>query len=376
MSSEVFSLTRRELLGSTAFGAMPVPKFSDRRESRVIVISPGEGDSFNYPYLLYTPPTTTDEKRPLLVQPNNSGTTTDDFATHRKRAREDVERGFPRLISEELRVPLLVPIFPRPESEPVDWRHYVHQLDTETMHISGGPLERVDRQLVGMIEDAQDRLSTEIALTDRVMLNGYSASGNFVNRFTILHPELVTSVTAGGVNGMVTLPLREANGRTLNYQIGVADVEEITGDPFDVEAFCEVDQYVYMGAEDQNDTLPGGDAWSDRQREIAREVYGEDMQEDRFPYCESVYSDVGASAEFELYEGVGHTVTEKIERDVVTFHREHAELPDTGAEGGSSRRDVSILDILDALGIPIEAFLTGSVTVLAGLAFLMRRLDK
>ncbi|RLM53592.1 hypothetical protein DVK02_12115 [Halobellus sp. Atlit-31R] len=267
-------------------------------------------------------------------------------------------------------------MFPRPESEPVDWRHYVHQLDTETMRISGGPLERVDLQLVGMIEDAQTRLSEDVPLTEQVILNGFSASGNFVNRFAVLHPELVASVTAGGVNGMVTLPITEAKGHTLNFQIGVADVEEITGTQFDVAAFCDVDQYIYMGAEDENDTLPTGDAWSDEQRRIAREVYGEDMQADRFPYCESVYDDVGVSVEFELYNGVGHTVTESMVREIVSFHREHAEIPDAAADSDTPDRDVSVLDVLGAVGIPREAALAGSVTILAVLSYLLRGTEK
>ena len=352
----------------------------------VTLVSPDESDPFNYPYFLYAPRINTDEERPLLVQPNNTGTSTDNFEKHRQEARKDIERGYPRLIGDELGVPILVPVFPRPASEPVDWRHYVHQLDTETMHVSTGPLERVDRQLVGMIEDAQDRLSDDIPLTDQVMLNGYSASGNFVNRFAILHPELVTSVTAGGVNGMVTLPITEAQGHTLNYQIGVADIEKITGNPFDVEEFCDIDQYVYMGAEDENDTLPARDAWSEEQREIAREVYGEDMQDDRLPYCESVYDDVGASAEFRLYEGVGHTVTEAMERDVIEFHREHAGIPDDDAASemaenngtlpGTPDRGVSALDVLDALGIPVEAALAASTTVLAGVIYLLREIEE
>ncbi|MEA5407347.1 hypothetical protein VB773_07045 [Haloarculaceae archaeon H-GB2-1] len=170
---------------------------------------------------------------------------------------------------------------------------------------------------------------------------------------------------------MVTLPITEAKGYTLNYQIGVADIEEITGNPFDMAAFRNVDQYIYMGAEDENDTLPAGDAWSDEQREIAREVYGEGMQEDRFPYCESVYEDVGAAAEFESYDGVGHTVTETMVRHVTEFHREHAEIPDDSAEPETP----DLLDVLEAFGIPVEAAVAGSAAILAGLSYVLRRVE-
>jgi len=361
------------LAGPVAVGAQRTTSPSTA-ETPVTLVPPDDDGPFNYPYFLYTPQTVTEGDRPILVEPNNTGTSTVDFSEHREAARNSIENGFSRAISDELGVPLLVPVFPRPESDPVNWRHYTHQLDTETMHISSGPLERIDLQLIGMIEDAKGRLSGEIS--DQVMMNGYSAAGKFVNRFTVLHPEMVTSVTAGGINGMVTLPIAEDKGHTLNYQIGVADLESITGEPFDLEAFREVDQYIYMGAEDENDTLPAGDAWSDDQREIARDVYGEDMQNDRFPYCESVYENVGASAEFRLYDGVGHKVTAEMNRDVVRFHKNHADIPNRDSQTSDrdvADRDVDMMDLLDAFGIPAEAAFAGSIITLSGLSYLLHR---
>ena len=363
-------LTRRGTLAAGAALAASVPRASGAA-SNLQLVSPEPDDPFEYPYFLWCPETASDERRPLLVQPNNTGTATDDFERHRTAARDDARRGFGRRLAETLGVPLLVPVFPRPESDPVDWRHYVHQLDTETMRIDSGPLERVDRQLLGMIADARERLS--LPLTERVMLNGFSASGNFVNRFTVLHPEAVTSVTAGGVNGMVTLPIRAAKGHTLNYQVGVADLESLTGSPFDAAAFREVDQYLYMGSADENDTLPAGDAWNDEQRALARDVYGEDMQTDRFPYCESVYEDFGARATFELYDGVGHAVTDAIVRDVAQFHREHAPVPDDAGDGVPP---ASVVGALEATGIPVEAALAGSAAVLGVLGYLFARSDE
>jgi hypothetical protein len=365
------------LAGTGAVGAEQATPPSTA-ETPVTLVPPDDDGPFNYPYFLYAPQTVTEGDRPILVEPNNTGSSTDNFSEHREAARDTIENGFSRGICDELGVPLLVPVFPRPESDPVSWRHYTHQLDTETMHISSGPLERLDLQLIGMIEDAKDRLSGEIS--DQVMMNGYSAAGKFVNRFTVLHPEIVTSVTAGGINGMVTLPIAEDKGHKLNYQIGIADFESIMGEPFDLEAFREVDQYIYMGAEDENDTLPAGDAWSDEQREVARDVYGENMQNDRFPYCESIYENVNSSAEFRLYDGVGHKVTAEMNRDVVEFHRTHADIPnrDTQTPNRDTQtadRDVDIMDLLDAFGIPAEAAFVGSILTLGGLSYLLHRME-
>jgi hypothetical protein len=209
---------------------------------------------FNYPYFVYVPRVRSEEASgPILVEPNNTGTAMDDFDEHlaaaRDTARGDHNGGSGRQISDRLGVPLLVPAFPRPESEPVDWRHYTHQLDTETMAIESGDLARIDKQLLRMVEDARNVLSDQeyTARTDGMLLNGFSASGNFVNRFAALHPDEVLSVSAGGINGTAFLPITEADGHTLNYQIGAANIADLTREPFDIEAFRDVNQFLYMG---------------------------------------------------------------------------------------------------------------------------------
>ena len=40
-----------------------------------------------------------------------------------------------------------------------------------------------------------------------MLLDGFSASSQFATRFTVLHPTRVRAVSAGGVNGTVTLPI-------------------------------------------------------------------------------------------------------------------------------------------------------------------------
>jgi hypothetical protein len=307
---------------------------------------------FNYPYYLYAPPVpTADAAGPILVEPNNTGTSTDDFRQHREAAREIAEGrgngGSGRTISDRLGVPFLVPVFPRPRSEPVDWRHYVHQLDTETMQITEGDLARVDRQLIRMVEDARERLSTTAYdVRDGMLLNGFSASGNFVNRFAALHPDRVVSVTAGGINGTAILPISEAEGHTLNYQIGIADLESLTGEPFDLEAFRDVNQFLYMGALDWSDTIPYGDAWSEEQRAIALDVLGPNMQRDRMPHCQSVYEQRDVSAAFRIYDRAGHSPRPAID-DLVAFHRRSLAGGDVSGFGEDLGPDRQSTDVDD-----------------------------
>ncbi len=279
---------------------------------------------FNYPYFLRVPSTTGewDPETPILVEPNNTGTSTDDFSKHEAGARSRMEHSTARQLSDELGVPLLIPVFPRPRSEPVDWSHYTHALDRETLMLSEGPLARIDQQLLAMVDHARAKLEAESYPTrEKIMLNGFSAAGNFVDRFAVLHPERVLSVTAGGLNGMALLPLEEAKGHTLRYHVGIADVPDLVGEAVDLDAVDEVNQYLYMGAEDENDTLPYDDAWtSEELKATAEAVYGEDMIRDRFPFCEQAYEQAGVSAQFAVYEDAGHTPQPAVD-DLVAFHQ-------------------------------------------------------
>lgn len=294
-------------------------------ESGVEFIDADPDAGFNYPYYLYTPERDEyDSELPLLVEPNNTGTSTDDFEKHQQRAEELITEEMPQILASRLNIPALVPVFPRPREEPVDWKHYTQQLDAETLSITDGDLERIDLQLLRMIDHARDRLAErgEPVTTDGVLLNGFSASGNFADRFTMLYPEEVLSVTAGGLNGMVVLPRTEVDDQELPYPVGIADVEDLTGDSPDLDALSETRQFLYMGGDDENDTIPFEDAWSDDDlRQLALDVYGEDMIDDRFPRCEELYEKAGVNAEFRVYEGVGHDPGPAID-DIVEFHQE------------------------------------------------------
>lgn len=312
------------------------------------LIDPDPDAGFNYPFYLYEPDSASSgDSKPVMVEPVNTGTATDDFDQHREAAEQTVEVSGTRQMADELEVPLVVPIFPRPESDPVNWRHYVHQLDDTTMGLNGGPLERVDLQLLNMVEAAQEQLAADgfPVSTDGILMNGFSASGNFVDRFTVLHPEEVISVTAGGLNGMALLPLDEFDGQELPYHVGTADIEALTGESVNHEALDETNQFLYMGDEDDNDTIGFGDAWTDDSLEqLALDVYGDDMITERFPTCQRAYEEAGVTAQFRVYPDAGHTPQPATD-DLVEFHRRSIEGEDVshmGQDLGTSLRvDIS-----------------------------------
>lgn len=324
------------LLGLAGFsaGGMPVAAHEKIDTPATDLLGPiqvpaNSDAGFNYPYYLYIPEQRQSEPVPMLVEPNNTGTPSDDLEKHRSAVEARFADGLgPQLYSKALVVPLLVPVFPRPAGDIAPAGTYTHALDEDTMELEGTEIERVDLQLLEMIEHARGLLADlSYPVADDILLNGFSASGNFVNRFAALHPDSVRSLTAGGINGTPILPLERAKGHELDYPIGVADIEELTGESFDAARWRDVAQFLYMGGEDENDTIPYDDAWSERHQRVALDVYGEDMQEDRMPYSESVYDDAGADATFKTYEGVGHTpLPLQIQQDIASFHRRNAKL--------------------------------------------------
>lgn len=328
-------LTRRRLVqllgvvggaglgGTHAVGAVAATD-STRTAVGPTLVEKDADAGFNFPYYLYAP--TDAREKPLLVEPVNSGAASDDFEEDLDAGRRIVSGGIARRISDTLRVPLVVPVFANPASGEF-YERFTQSLDTETMRIDDGRFERLDRQLLAMVDDARARLADEgIDLPPEIMMNGFSASGNFVDNFAVLQPERVSSVTAGAVNGMPTLPIAEASGHTLNYQIGIADLESLTGAPFDLEAWREVALFCYMGADETSpadDTLPYRDVWSREQANKARDVYGDDMQDDRMTYAEMVHDRVDAGTRMEVYDDTGHSYSPTIVSDIIAHHRRH-----------------------------------------------------
>ncbi|MCA8973990.1 MAG: hypothetical protein KDC98_04675, partial [Planctomycetes bacterium] len=290
------------------------------RGDDVLEIAARPAGGFHFPFFLFVPSAVErDGSAHLLVEPNNTGTTSDDLDVHRDRAADLVRRSHANRLARQLHVPLLVPVFPRPAS---DWRTYTHALDRDSLEIRGGPLERIDRQLLAMIDCARGLLAADGApMSERVFLDGFSASAKFCNRFAFLHPERVQAVATGGVNGLPTLPLAERNGVALPFPIGIADIEVFTGQPFARATHARIAQYVYMGYLDRNDTLPARDAWSEEEARIIATATAATMMPDRWQVTRSEYERHLPRAQCVTYNGVAHAITNEIVADLAGFFR-------------------------------------------------------
>jgi dienelactone hydrolase len=276
---------------------------------------------FEFPYVLFIPKAAEGGvAQYLLIEPNNTGIVDDNLEVHRAAAIHTAkESGVGYYVATHLRIPLLVPVFPRPKSmENV----YTHSLDRDTILIRDGPLRRIDLQLIAMADDAKRRLA-ELGrpVNEKLLMNGFSASGLFANRFTFLHPEVVAAAAYGGLNGFIMVPSEEMQSRPLEFPLGLADYKDIAGHSFDRLSYGRIPQFAYMGEKDDNDAVLSDDAYPEPERSLVFELFGRKMMPDRWEAVQAVYREQKLPVEFKTYLGYGHETDGKINGEVADFFR-------------------------------------------------------
>ena len=283
----------------------------------LIKVPAKSGKGFNFPYYVFLPATMDlSAANQLYVEPNNTGDVSDDLKVHDQAALQLVD-GYPNQIARKLNTAVLIPVFPRPKSQD---KIYTHYLDRDTLLVQEGPLKRIDLQLIAMVKDARTILShSGMSTADKIFMHGYSASSGFSLRFAALHPEMVKAVAAGGVNCLPILPVTEWQGTPLRFAIGIADVAELSGSPFNKESYRKVAQYIYMGHLDTNDTVPFRDAWDENDAVVINNVLGEHMFPDRCDKVQQIFTHEGIPAQFVTYENIGHEIRPETIDDVVSF---------------------------------------------------------
>jgi pimeloyl-ACP methyl ester carboxylesterase len=295
-----------------------VPGLYAGGEPKLIQAYPAKG--FSYPYVLVVPDSVEKGKPvPLVLETNNTGPS-DDFETTQARTLEHAAgNGLGPMLSRYKGHPLVMPVFPRPET---DWRIYTHALDRDTLLIQDGPLARLDLQVLAMVEDARRHLSKEgYSVPPEFIMIGFSASGTFANRFAFLHPDRLSAVVSGGVNCFPMLPVAEVEDKPFNFPLGVADLEDLTGQAFNTEAWKALPQMIFMGALDDNDAVKFDDAYSDEERSLIFEHVGEPMHE-RWMKAQQLCLELEPRITFITYGQVGHWTNRQIGLDIVTFIEE------------------------------------------------------
>ncbi len=286
------------------------------RDVDVVEIPSDPSRKFFWPYLLALP-SQARARASILVAPNNTGFGTEDLALLRASASCDVAREAP--LAARLGTPLLVPLFPRPAAGGEDDNLYLHALTRAALEASVPRFRRVDLQLGAMLDDARARLAAKGIVTgEKALLRGFSASGSFVARFALLHPERVLAVASGSPGGWPTAPAAKDGGDALRYPVGVADLETLAGRTFDVKAARNVSFFFFLGAEDANDAVPFRDSFSKDDEALVMRRFGKTPVA-RWKEAERLWRGAGMDARFALHPGAGHEVTPAMDADVARF---------------------------------------------------------
>ena len=282
--------------------------------SELLKVESAPRNGFHFPFFLYVPKNLAKAQR-LLVIPNNSGNSQDTFEAQIDSAKRQTLVW--NDLAERVSAVLLVPAFPRPNVEPPV---YTHALSRSTLLVKDGDLKRIDLQLIKMIEAANLVLSKRGAkhIKRKVFLFGFSASASFVNRFTFIHPELVGAVAFGAPGGWPLAPLTEYKGKTLNYPVGLADFQEVSSTPFDLDALKRVPIFAFLGSKDENDSVTFRDSYTEVDQALVFSEFGKNPV-GRWPIAEKFYKDAGLKATFKLYDGLAHGTNRAVHDDIVDF---------------------------------------------------------
>jgi hypothetical protein len=303
---------------------------------------------FHWDYILYQPEVVASPY--LLVVPNNSGSP-GDYPIIREAAKNEAQTM--SSLADSLGVPMLIPVFPRPTGDLDEF--YTHNLDRDALLMDVEGYQRLDLQLLAMVEDARSTLAAEqIVTNERFLMWGFSASGTFTDRFSLLHPDRLKAVAAGMC--WHSLPFPQYAGENLPYPIGTYDYEAITGHPFDLQEFASLPRFLFKGSEDTGGTITSNDdvypanqyfdlfvrpeieaenptlpiplvdsfEMSHREEDIIRyRIYDGAIVVGEFKAVSKIFAEAGLNnSHFKLYEGARHEYSADMRADVTAFFKD------------------------------------------------------
>lgn len=296
---------------------------------RLLRIPADPGAGYHAPGFLYLPPGLSGPRTLVVVGPNNiiSSSQGDTDAVllgllEWMRAEYGDATGTPLLMPAFLRPPepgILHELFRRHDN--LD----THSLRRDALLTERKGFRRIDLQTLALIDAARAALRPEgVEAERRVIYAGWSAAGSFGDRMSALHPDRTKALVVGGFGATPLLPVAELGGERLLYPLGTADMEAITGRPFQAARHAEIPYLLMHGTDDPNDPLPGVDRFGRQQRRVAQEVLGRRPM-DRVDTVRDVFARAGHDAfELRLYPGVDHGGSRDIAIDMGEFIREHA----------------------------------------------------
>jgi hypothetical protein len=281
-------------------------------ESGQVYLLPEDPESgFDYPYVLYLPPRfdpNKQEKIFLIVEGDYCGYPERSIDEQLACVMDQMIGHNNSSIATILGFPYLVPFYPITKQNESD---FFLEMNRESFQIKEE--KNPDRQILSMIEDAQMLfLENSIKIEDKVILVGYYGRSLLANRFALLHPDKVAAVSIGSMASAVTIPAEKFKDESLDYPAGTLQMESITGNAFDVEAYREIPQFFYMGgAADTNyhDALNYDNSMNRADREKYKNLFGENVMPQRWNNLMRVFAELGfTNIKFKTYPKMGYCV--------------------------------------------------------------------
>ncbi len=350
---------------------LPVQDIRDNNHenSRQIIYMPSNPDKgFNFPYYIFIPDNEMDfvdrvgngkytpintNKKYLIFEMINTGYTSKAMGLLEDVVISDQDMGtYGNNITSMLKYPTVVPVVPRTgvtlEMDGFGTSQlYEHSLDRVSLYlkeltttdshaeanikalededIDYKKLYDLDEQMKAIMEDAIQHLNANgVPVEDKVILNGYSASGVFADRFATLHPEIVEMAICGSTLVDPYLPTASYKGQELNYPLGTADYKEITGREFSIEDYNSVTRFLYRGTEDDNTPFGYTDCFTVEGNRILDVVYG-GTKEGTISGAKDVYRNTGAEVLTAMHKGAGHWTGSVAVEVVVEFIARNAD---------------------------------------------------
>lgn len=274
---------------------------------------------FNFDYCIFIPKGMSAQTSLLIQIPNYSASIKSTDIEERTDYIFEIFKGFKshiHLCNNDSKFPILYPLFPRKWDNFKGEEIFTHMLSSNALFYNDEKFARVDIQLINMINDIKERFKiNNIDIDNKIIIEGFSATAKFANRFTLLHPEIVKLCIAGSIGGCLTLPIRAIEKEDLLYPIGIGNIKEITNKK--IKEFKKVKQFYYQSINDNIDAFASTTKTSYDpvnpgiiKKEELKQLYkflGRDMLKEHFLNTKNIYIKENVNAIFKIYQTGEHS---------------------------------------------------------------------
>lgn len=296
----------------------PLPTLSplvEQLKPGQVVMHPAT-DSNPYVFYSYFPRSAVREKNIIVgVWPHGGNMPNNDYEYHKEQAKSTLS--WLKDYAEKYKMPLVVVAIPRVNEL------YVHTMPAGTFTTSNEFLKRPDLKLIEAIwnQYIPSLQQARFDVHNKIFMLGFSSPGAFTLRFSILHPELINATWIGSPS-FAPLPTDQISGQPLDYPLGIRNIEELTGSPFNLDEYKKIPMSVVIGEKDNNEnnvTI----FWYSNKNFIKKNM-GE-TEPERVKFFFDYLVSIGVPAEFHLYPNSGHKITDEMMKDAFEFLTSHSQ---------------------------------------------------